>query len=107
MNFDFVSFISALFGLIGTIYGGWSYYSRSRSKLDLIKQLNDELADKTIKIRQLNDEILKLTHERFDYEMRYLNSRCDLLDCGDRDPKLPWKCPIGYHPHDNNDNNDD
>lgn len=96
---DWTQILISAFGLIGTVIGGVSYYSRQRSKLDLIRELNKELADKTRLIRKLNDEVITLTREKYENEQCYLSSRCFKTACDFRHPKLPWRKEAVSNPH--------
>lgn len=86
-----------LIALIGALFGGGIgafaklKIGKARDKLDLIKELNSEMATKTLKIRELQDEVLSLKDKCHEFEMRLLSSRCDLEHCGFREPPLPWK----------------
>lgn len=64
--------------------------SADREEFDLQRELARDNAEKTVKIRELNAELLALTKERYELEMRYLSSRCDLTSCLMRRPPFPW-----------------
>lgn len=84
------SLLSAISGGVVTSFAKLKF-SQKRDKLDLIKELNSEMATKTLKIRELQDEVLSLKDKCHEFEMRLLSSRCDLEHCGFREPPLPWK----------------
>lgn len=82
--------------LIGVLAGGGLTAAatlgpaRGKAKLDLIRDLNSELADKSRKIRELQGEVLHLISKCHEFEMHLLSTRCDKQSCGFRDPPLPW-----------------
>lgn len=55
-----------------------------------LKESGLEIAGKTRLIRQQNTEILQLTRDIHELELRYLSSRCDLRGCMSRRPPFPW-----------------
>ena len=116
--FDFNSITGAIISAITG--GGFGWMLRStRRKADAeanaaefdtlrlamlqIKDLQQEMAQKTEKIRQLNDTILQQTNNIHTLEMQLLTTRCDHTACTSRRPPLPWL--TNTTSHDNTDNN--
>ncbi|MDE6295150.1 MAG: hypothetical protein K2M03_03715 [Muribaculaceae bacterium] len=61
-----------------------------RLAMEQIKDLQQEMADKTEKIRQLNETILLNNDRCHKLEMQLLTTRCDHTSCINRRPPLPW-----------------
>lgn len=81
--------VSALFG--GGITAWFTLgQSKKKGKIDIIKELFELVEDKTRKIRDLNEEIIRLLRENHDLNMQLLSSRCDKRGCKWRKPPLPW-----------------
>lgn len=106
--FDFNSIAGAVISAITG--GGFGWMLRStRRKADAeanaaefdtlrlamlqIKDLQQEMAQKTEKIRQLNETVLQQTNDLHTLEMQLLTSRCDHTACTSRRPPLPWLTP--------------
>lgn len=83
-------------GILGIIAGGgataWLTVGneRAKGKIDLARQLAEECADKTRKIRDLIDENIALIKANHAKEMELLSVRCDKQTCKWRHPPLPW-----------------
>lgn len=64
-----------------------------RLAMEQIKDLQQEMADKTEKIRELNETILLSNDRCHQLEMQLLATRCDHTGCTERRPPLPWQKP--------------
>lgn len=56
-----------------------------------LKEKEERFAHQTEQLRQSTASELELTRKVGELEIRVLSTRCDLLNCKDRRPPLPWQ----------------